>query len=296
MFALRIAFASDPDEGQAIKPEVSVSWGSFQIWVGGRNLCAHLEEGERITSVHWYLLPLMEWFARYWNPLFHEERLPVKNDGISAWESLRSTRFPPQAIEDNEKQASKWEREWQAWWTRHALRAAREGGLFPDVLFRRLRDSIEVSWGTVHGEGMPYRFDFTEAPQGAYRLLPRAVTEPLHDVLSSASEYLVTLAGWSPSGQSVAQKSPDTEGCVRAQRKASDVACGARSQREGCPNRMATGCGISVGTGRSPAASHAGDFGVTSRRGRILSRGTDVRFSCTQGQGAGRVEPCADDG
>ena len=191
VFALKIAFAPDPDEGQAIKSEVSVSWGSFQIWVRGRNLCAHMEEGERITSVHWYLLPLMEWFVRYWNPLFHEERLPAKNAGISAWQSLRCTRFPPQAIEENRNQTSKWEREWQGWWTRHALRAAREGGLFPDILFRRLRDSVEVSWGPVDGKDTP---EFSEAPQGEYRLLPQAVTEPLHDVLSSAGEYLATLA------------------------------------------------------------------------------------------------------
>ena len=198
VFALKIAFAPDPDEGQAIDPEVSVSWGSFQIWVGGRNLCAHLEEGERIASVHWYLLPLMEWFARHWNPLFHEERLPVKNDGVSAWESLRATRFPPPAIADDEERAAEWERDWQSWWTRHALRAVREGGLFPDIFFRRLRDLVEVSWGPVHGKDTPYRFHFTEAPQGVHRLLPRAVAEPLHDVLSSASEYLVTLASRSP--------------------------------------------------------------------------------------------------
>ena len=194
VFALRIAFAPDPDEGRAIKPEVSESWGSFQIWVRGRNLCAHVEEGERIASVHWYLLPLMEWFVRHWNPLFHEERLPAKNEGISAWQSLRSTRFPPQAIEENRNQTAKWEREWQGWWTRHALRAAREGGLFPDILFRRVRDSVEVSWGPVHSIDTP---EFSDAPQGVCRLLPRAVAEPLHDVLYSASGYLVTLAAGS---------------------------------------------------------------------------------------------------
>ena len=40
------------------------------------NLCAHREDGEQVDSVHWYLLPLIEWFADNWNPLLHEERLP----------------------------------------------------------------------------------------------------------------------------------------------------------------------------------------------------------------------------
>ena len=198
VFALRIAFAPDPDEGRAIDPELSPSWGSFQIWVGGRNLCAHLEEGEPVDSVHWYLLPLIEWFSHHWDPLLHEERLPGKNAGISAWESLRATRFPPPAIENDERQGSRWEHAWQTWWTRHALRAAREGGLFPDVVFRRLRDWVEVSWGSTHSKTTPYRFDIAEAPQGGvYRLPPQAVAEPLHDVLSNASEYLMTLVGQS---------------------------------------------------------------------------------------------------
>jgi len=100
-FALTLAFGRDPDDGQAAEPDVSLSWGSFQIWVEGRNLCAHREAGERIESVHWYLLPLIEWFVEHWDPLLHEERLPARNLGDTAWESLRATRFPPPAIDDS---------------------------------------------------------------------------------------------------------------------------------------------------------------------------------------------------
>ena len=194
VFALKMAFAHDPDEGRGVDPEVALSWGSFQIWINGRNLCTHQEEGEQIDSVHWYLLPLMEWFVRNWNPLLHEERLPVRNDGDTGWKSLRATRFPPPAIENDEETASEWESEWQTWWARHALRSAREGGLFPDVILRRLRDSVEVSWGPVRGEGMPQHFDFSESVPGVSRLDPDKVAEPLHDVLSGANEYLLSLA------------------------------------------------------------------------------------------------------
>ena len=192
VFALRMAFAADPDDGRYIDPEVGLSWGSFQIWVEGRNLCAHLEEGERIDSAHWYLLPILEWFTRHWNPLLHEERLPVRTEGDTGWTSLHATRFPPQAIEDDERRASEWESAWQDWWIRHALRAAREGGLLPDIVIRRFRDSVEVSWGPIRSEGAPYRFDSTESA-GFARLPPQAVAEPLHAMLSSASEYLSSL-------------------------------------------------------------------------------------------------------
>ena len=192
-FALKLAFGRDPDEGQAAGPDVGLSWGSFQIWVAGRNLCAHQELDERSEAVHWYLLPLMEWFEEHWNPLLHEERLPARNDGDTAWKSLRTTRFPPGAIEDDEQAASRWESEWQSWWERHALRAASTGGLFPDVMVRRARDLVEISWGPSRGAGMPEHFDFAESERGFRRLPPQVVAGPLHEVLTGASRYLLSL-------------------------------------------------------------------------------------------------------
>ena len=193
-FALKVAFAPDPDTGRGVDPEVGLSWGRFQIWAEGRNLCAHLEEGERIDSVHWYLLPLIEWFSRHWDPLLHEERLPVKNAGDTAWESLRATRFPPPAVEADEQWTSEWEQAWQAWWTRHALYAASEGGLFPDVVFRRFRDLVEVSWGPIRSAGAPDHYRFMDAASGVCRLPPLSVARPIYEVLSSASKYLLSLA------------------------------------------------------------------------------------------------------
>ena len=192
-FAVRLAFAPDPDEGRGIGRETGLSWGSFQVWVNGRNLCAHFEEGERIDSVHWYLLPLIEWFVENWNPLLHEERLPGKNDGETAWESLRNTMFPPPVVQLDDRRACDWELAWQDWWNRHALRAASDGGLFPDVVFRRCRDSMEVSWGRVRSAGMPADFDFAEFGPGVAWLSPGEVAAPLHTVLRGACEYLYSV-------------------------------------------------------------------------------------------------------
>ena len=192
-FALKLAFARDPDDGQAADPDVSLTWGGFQLWVEGRNLCAHREAGERIESVHWRLLPLIEWFVAHWNPLLHEERLPAQNLGDTAWESLRATRFPPPAIENDDLQAG-WEDAWRSWWMRHALRAASDGGLFPDVVVRRLRDLVEISWGQTRAAGMPEHVDFAESASGFSRLPAAAVADPLHEVLAGASEHLLSRA------------------------------------------------------------------------------------------------------
>lgn len=194
VFALKISFSPDPDEGCAIDSAETLSWGGFQIWVDGRNLCAHLEEGERIDSVHWYLLPFLEWITANWNPLLHEERAPVRNEADSAWECLQLTRFPPLAVEDQLIESSDWEGTWYSWWLRHSIRAARQGGIFPDIVLRRWRDQIEVSWGETGVMGSPDHFQFLESSRGVARLRPELVAESLYDVLHSGVQYLFDLS------------------------------------------------------------------------------------------------------
>ena len=189
-FAIKLAFMDDPDEQQGASDDVSLSWGAFQIWVNGWNLCTHLEEGERVESAHWYLLPLLEWFVHQWNPLLHEERLPCEA-ADDAWTGLRGTRFPPPALDEG--QESDWESAWHGWWSRHAIQAAREGGVFPDVIFRRFQDSIEISWGDSRSQGVPNHVSFALRP-GAVRFEPNSVAEPLYDALEGAAAYLSSVA------------------------------------------------------------------------------------------------------
>ena len=53
VFAVKLAFRRDPDGGRAAAREEALSWGAFQIWVEGRNICAHMEEGETVDWVQW---------------------------------------------------------------------------------------------------------------------------------------------------------------------------------------------------------------------------------------------------
>jgi len=187
-FAVKAAFVDDPDPGQGQDEDTWRSWGGFQLWVEGRNLCAHEEDGERVEYVHWYLLPLFEWFVRNWNPLLHEERVPCRNTGDDGWEALRHNRFAPPALDEEGEDA--WDAAWQRWWLRHALQAASEGGIFPDVVLRRLRDAVEISWGPAAGQGVPHHFRFANAGPASALFDPRAVGEPLHQVLSDAIAHL----------------------------------------------------------------------------------------------------------
>jgi Zn-dependent peptidase ImmA (M78 family) len=195
IFAIRLSFSPDPDQGTAIDSDESASWGSLQLWVNGQNVCTHVDQGELLQGVHWYILPLLEWIVDAWNPLLHEERLPNRNIGDTAVESLAITKNAPALA--SELDIFRWEQEWYDWHGRHALRTARNGGLFPNIVFRRLRDYIEVSWDDEPAAGTPAGFRFGLA-EGSALLDPEDVAKPLYELTTHAVAYL---RGTSPNSE-----------------------------------------------------------------------------------------------
>lgn len=188
-FAIRLSLARDPDTGEGATSDEAASWGSFQVWVHNRNLCAHLESNEQIDSVHWYLIELVEWVANNWDPLLHEERLPVGVGGSNAVQSLNRTKFgwgsapataAPGVME-----------EWQDWWFRHSIQAARSGGPFPNIVFRRWRDEVEVSWDSDDLPSIPDSAGviFLDS-RGTGRFPPEEVASALYDIATEAAREL----------------------------------------------------------------------------------------------------------
>lgn len=186
-FAFEYRFQPDPDHGQAATSLESHSWGEFRLWVRGRNLCNHHHQGEFHQEVAWYLSPLLCWLAEQWDPLFHEEHFPLpcnkSNAHMGYWDSLRHTMG-----DTDPAMETKGER-WFGWWQRHALRSCRQGGLFPDLFFRRLVDFSEISWGNSRLEGVDDDFYFT-VPQGNITLPVEQVAKPLLEGLQSAATCL----------------------------------------------------------------------------------------------------------
>lgn len=187
-FAVRMMFSTDPHRGTAAEPAEAASWGAFQMWVDGQNLCAHVDQGEILQSTHWYLLPLLEWFATSWNALLHEEKLPNRNLAETAVGSLAESRNAP--VLAGEPETVAWESEWYEWHGRHALRAARAGGLLPNVVIRRLRDLVEISWDDEPLAGTPAGFRFS-ASSGVALAEPDRVAAALYEVIEAATRHLV---------------------------------------------------------------------------------------------------------
>lgn len=186
-FAVRMEFVQNLDSGFAT-PEEDLSWGRLQIWVAGRNLCEHVDRSEVRKAVEWYLLPTLEWLAESWDFLLHEQRPPVSNAGETAWQSLAETNRP-----ERFERAGNWDmiadEAHTLWTSHHCLRTSRFGGLFPDVVIRRLRDEVEFSWGEAPQVGAPDGFRFLHG-SGTTRVTPDAVVKPLFDVLRQAVEAL----------------------------------------------------------------------------------------------------------
>jgi Zn-dependent peptidase ImmA (M78 family) len=188
VFAFRLAFLRNPhgDDDRAA-PEERDSWGTFSIWANGENLCAHVEQAEILDSAHWYMLDMIEWLVDEWDPLLHEERLPLSNVGLSAAEALSISRTPPVSLKEIDE--FEWLDVWSAWWDRHSFRSSRDGGLFPDLYLRRYRDRIEISTGAEPLPGIPDDYIFL-TPNRKYYIDPVTVARILFGVLDAAIKEL----------------------------------------------------------------------------------------------------------
>jgi Zn-dependent peptidase ImmA (M78 family) len=119
--------------------------------------------------------------------LLHEERLPLRNAGASAAESLMRTKMPPLLLKEIDE--FQWLDEWARWWARHSIRASREGGIFPDIYIRRHRDNLEISTGAETLPGIPADVFFLTPRRVSY-VNPISAATSLFIVLSAAAEEL----------------------------------------------------------------------------------------------------------
>lgn len=182
-FAVEVRFETCPDPDPHAPGGYRSSWGALAIWVDGLNICTHADRGEQHDVVRWYLLPVLEWLAVNWAPLLHEEPLPSG----SADEASAAGVHGPAASELGSTAAEAH----YAWWERHALAAAADGGLLPGLHLRRWGDLGELSWESRNRGYEPEGWRFA-SPFGTVRLPATEVAEVLEAVLLGATAELLT--------------------------------------------------------------------------------------------------------
>jgi len=188
-FAIELSFLTDDVDDHMVDEDERASWGSLRLWVNGRNLCLHEEQGEVLMGAHWYLLPTLEWLVENWDPLFHEERLPfaeLSDDASRAARESQRRAFNPAGDVDWDAADRVYE-----WRSRHSIRTAAEGGLFPDLWFRRWREEFEIAVGLSRVPGTPNHFRYVA--EGVWRVDVEAAADALFNVVSAASTYLLSL-------------------------------------------------------------------------------------------------------
>lgn len=171
------------------------STGELRLTVNHHILTRNEAVSGSSEAVGWYLLPIFEWISRNWVHLLHEERFAWRENSAApaataVFLALRRLIDADESLPNGESYANV-----QAWWSRHSLRAADPSALYPDVVFRRLRDEIEISWTARQPKHSPDGFRFALMP-GVATLTVSDVAGPLWEALnwvgSTAADLTLT--------------------------------------------------------------------------------------------------------
>lgn len=185
-FQISACWMHDDESRDCLPKSYGWSMGMFSIRVGGIALTEHRIHGQSKQAIHWYLGPVVHWLLSQWKWLMHEEAFSWStHSGDSAAftveadiERYIASEYPRDRVVYKEV---------RAWWMRHSLRAADPSALFPSVFFRRVEDSIEVSWADRQPEFAPDGFELNLS-SGVALFLVDEVAGPLWDFLHWAIE------------------------------------------------------------------------------------------------------------
>lgn len=176
-FEIAVRWTSD-SEPRARRPAAyGWSMGDLRLTVADRVLTRFSRRGTQQGHVGWYLAPMFDWLASNWAALLHEEDFAwPERSGAPA--IIACHRALDQTIGLRDPAGRARYKAAQAWYHRHALRSAAEGGLFPDLFIRRFVDDIELSWSAEAPLFAPDGFAFAIEP-GVARLTLDDVAGPL---------------------------------------------------------------------------------------------------------------------
>jgi Zn-dependent peptidase ImmA (M78 family) len=184
-FAISVRWASDSEPRSRRPSDFGWSVGDLKITVGGRTITESQRGGTIQSYSSWYLFPFFDWLATNWAALFHEEDF-AWNEKSSAPAIVACHRALERSIGETDDAGRITYQKIQAWYRRHALRAASEGGLLPDLFIRRFLDDIELSWSPHAPLFAPEGFTFVVEP-GTARLSVSDVVVPLWESLNWAA-------------------------------------------------------------------------------------------------------------
>jgi Zn-dependent peptidase ImmA (M78 family) len=190
-FEIAVRWTSD-SEPRARRPAVhGWSIGDLRLTVADKVVTRSRRGAIQQPHIGWYLQPLFHWLASNWIALLHEEDF-AWHERSGAPAVMACHRALDRWIGARDIDGRTQYKAIQAWYFRHGVRSAAEGGLFPDLFIRRYLDDIEVSWSSDAPLFAPDGFTFVSEP-GVARLPVDDVATPLWEALTWVASQPPTL-------------------------------------------------------------------------------------------------------
>lgn len=150
--AVGYSFRKTPWELEGIEKE---TWGTFELWVKDKNVCEY-KKVHSLLNYEWNLNHLIEWIVENFKYITNNHKFPVPVDGNNSLELIQQAR---QFDSDDEGEIEEWFSRLQDWEFKHSWFSSRDGSYLPEVFFRRVENTIEISWDnilTYHTDGIRF--------------------------------------------------------------------------------------------------------------------------------------------
>ena len=134
------------EEGDPNKSTFEDTWGEFRIYVSDRNLC-EFNVNSIIYNYQNHLFWITEWLCKNLTYIVGYDPFPVPVSGNSAIELLKNTDILKINLEiKDECEMLLVDQARFEWSSRHSWFTSRGGSILPWLFFRRIDESIEISW------------------------------------------------------------------------------------------------------------------------------------------------------
>lgn len=208
-FEISIRWLVDPDPPRERPAGYGWSMGELVLTVAGRVITEMTTPMGSAPGVLWYLAPLLRWVADEWESVFSDDPYswPEAPDTPA---SLACRRALDRYVGADDAADRTLHAQAYAWFARHGIRSAAEGGVLPDLFIRRVRDAVEVSWSGEPALFAPDGLVMGDATPGVVLLAPHEIETPLRSALRWAMENPPPdiesfAAGWATFHASVAR-------------------------------------------------------------------------------------------
>lgn len=122
--------------------DVMQTWGIFQMWVNNESICT-FSIGDMIKEYEWELIYIIEWLSKNKNNILIEEQFPLPVDGQNSIELYSNS---GDFDSDDDDEFDSWFEKRQDWHFRHSWYSNNGGSYLADIMFRRVKDTIEIAW------------------------------------------------------------------------------------------------------------------------------------------------------